>query len=398
MDMRAVIFVPALVGSVICGFVFLLFAANYYLTIMESTGVGAKEVTWVSEPILDNAWKLAYMAWLVGLWLGPAYFIGRAATAGMDSAWLKMAIPLTVFWLCYPVSQLSSLSASTIWLPLVPDVFARLAQKPAVYLGFLALSVPVLAVFGVGFKWTFLTEGDWQLLFIGAPLVVVSGLMYARLIGRLAFALRFTRSLFAEKKKKKPKQPKPTTPTDNNPEPTFTQPSDLPPINTPDEGELSGYNVTFDKNPLPRPRKRIKAEVVEPAPEPESIPRRHAEPEPDKAPRPRRRSAASGAIEKSRAWTDEDNEEATAYGVHEAEVQPKEQVPKEVIKPTEDEIRLLRRDDVPKRPKQIWNLELFVFLAQQGTISAIIIASGMCGMAGVMVRLAYAFNPASGGD
>ena len=58
MDMNAVIFVPALAGSVICGFFFLMFASHYFLTIMESTGVGAKEVTWFSEPILDNAWTM----------------------------------------------------------------------------------------------------------------------------------------------------------------------------------------------------------------------------------------------------------------------------------------------------------------------------------------------------
>src|SRR5438874_3371049 len=184
MDLRAVIFVPALVGSVIAGFVFLLFAAHYYLTVLEGTGAGAKEVTWISEPILDNAWKVVYLGWLVGVWLGPAYFIGRAVTAGSDSAWLKLAVPLFVFWVCYPVSQLSSLSASTIWLPLAPDVFHRLAQKPTVVLGFLALSAATLALFGAGFRWAFLTEGRWDLLFIGAPLVVVSGFLYARLIGR----------------------------------------------------------------------------------------------------------------------------------------------------------------------------------------------------------------------
>lgn len=398
MNLNAVIFVPALAGSVIFGFVFLLFAANYYLTVMESTGVGAKEVTWFSEPILDNAGKLAYMAWLVGLWLGPAYFIGRAATAGMDSVWLKLAIPLMVFWLCYPISQLSSLSASTIWLPLVPDVFARLAQKPAVFLGFLVLSIPVLAAFGVGFKWAFLTEGDWPLLFAGTPLLVVAGFMYARLIGRLAFALRFTRSLFPAKKKQKTKPPTPTARTEDDPEPTFSQPSDLPPINTPDEGELTGYDVKFEDDPPARPKKRVRAEAVEPDAEPERTPKPRTDAEPDEFPQPRRRPTHSRMVERDRVWTEEDDEDTSAYGVHEAEVQPQEQTPKEVLKPSEDELRLLRRDDVPKRPKQIWNLELFVFLGQQGTISAIVIASGLCGMVGVMVRIARAFNPVSGGD
>ena len=65
MDLRAVIFVPALVGAIICGFVFLMFASHYYLTVLESTATGAKDVTWLSEPITDNFWKPFYLAWLL---------------------------------------------------------------------------------------------------------------------------------------------------------------------------------------------------------------------------------------------------------------------------------------------------------------------------------------------
>ena len=257
MDIRAVIFVPALAGCVIVGFVFLMFAANYYLTIMESSGVGAKEVTWFSEPILDNAPKLAYMAWLVGLWLGPAYFLGRSAITASDPAWLKLAIPIAFFWLCFPVSQLSSLSASTIWLPLVPDVFARLLQKPLFVLEFLVLSALTLALFGVGFKWAFLTAEEWNRLFLGAPLMVLAWFLYARLIGRLAFAMRFTKSLFPARKKPKIEE----KPAERPFEYVVEQPRDLPPIMTPDEGELTGYDMLMETPD--RPRKRLKAEVVE---------------------------------------------------------------------------------------------------------------------------------------
>ncbi len=182
-------------------------------------------------------------------------------STGTDAVWLKLAVPIAFVWLLYPVSQLSSLSASTIWLPLVPDVFARLAQKPMVTLGFYALSIPVLALFGLAFKWAFLTKGEWELLFIGAPLMVLAGFLYARLIGRLAFALRFTKSLFREKKKKKPKpDAEQESRTDDEPEPTNTQTRDLPPINTVD-GELTGYDVKFEDDPLPK--KRLVAEIVE---------------------------------------------------------------------------------------------------------------------------------------
>src|SRR5437868_9429259 len=97
-DLSAIIFVPALAGSVIFGFVFALFAAHHYLTAVQSTGSGARDVVWISEPIVDHFWKVFYLAWLIGLWLGPAYFIGRAWTAGSENGWLRLAVPLAVMW------------------------------------------------------------------------------------------------------------------------------------------------------------------------------------------------------------------------------------------------------------------------------------------------------------
>ncbi|MBY0457981.1 MAG: hypothetical protein K2V38_11625, partial [Gemmataceae bacterium] len=111
MDLRAFIFVPALVGSTILGFVFLMFAAHYYLTVLEGTAAGAKEIPWGGESMLDYFGKVFYLAWLLGLWAGPAYFVGRALAPG-DAGWLRLAVPLLVMWALYPVSQLSSLSAS----------------------------------------------------------------------------------------------------------------------------------------------------------------------------------------------------------------------------------------------------------------------------------------------
>jgi len=77
-NLDAIIFIPALAGSVVFGFVFLLFASHYYLSVMQSAGAGARDVAWVNEPILDHFWKVFYLAWLMGLWFGPAYFVGRA--------------------------------------------------------------------------------------------------------------------------------------------------------------------------------------------------------------------------------------------------------------------------------------------------------------------------------
>jgi hypothetical protein len=378
MDLRAVIFVPALAGTVIFGFAFALFAAHAYLTVLQSTGSGSREVGWTSEPILDHFWKVFYLAWLIGLWLGPAYLVGRAYTAGSESAWLRLAVPLAVFWLLYPLSQLSSLSASTIWVPLHPDVFARLVQRPGAVIGFLVLSGAVLAVFGVAFKWTFLTEGRYDLLLIGCPLLIISGLLYGRLLGRLAYSLMFTKKFLLRKKKKKRARDdeggerdrrEPTPDRDDAAEPRVKQASDLPPIMTPDEGPLTGYDFqSGDDEPMPKkPRRRVVAEAVE---------------APDEV-RPRPRHLA--------------DEDGSPYEVNAPELELEDVAPVEVVKPSALEMRLLDRTDAPKPIKRVWSADLFAFLGQSETVATVGMLSVMCALAGLMVRIARAFNPVSGG-
>src|SRR5439155_23737764 len=266
--MAAIIFVPALVGCIVFGFVFALFAAHYYLTVLQNTGSGSNEVAYVSEPILDNFWKVFYLGWLFGVWLVPAWLLSRAYAGGTAPLWVKFAVPLAVFWICYPVSQLSSLSGPSIWLPLHPDVFGRLAAKPGVVVGFLLLSGATLAVMGAAFHWTFTADGMTTLI-VGCPLLVASALLYARLIGRLAFALAFTRSILSRRKKKRPAteqaasaEQSDESQSESVAESRFMQPSDLPPIQTPDEGPLIGYDVKFEDE-QPRTRKRVVAHLVE---------------------------------------------------------------------------------------------------------------------------------------
>jgi hypothetical protein len=378
MNLDAFIFVPALVGSVVTGFIFCLFAAHTYLTVLQSTGAGAKLVTWVSEPILDHFWKMFYLAWLIGIWLGPAYFIGRAMTAGSDSTWLRLAIPLAVFWVAYPVSQLSSLSGPTIWLPLHPDVFARLAQKPAVVLGFLGLSAGALAWLGLGYHLTFFKSGRMWLP-AGSVIFGTCALIYARLLGRLAFVLAFTKS-FLKRKKRDPAESKKVSELTPD-EPEVTQPSELPPLETALDGLITGYDLTTDEDPP----KRVVAEVV-----------KDADPEP--APKRPSRKTGGTHIDKSRQWTDED-EDATPYGVGEAEpIMEDEAAPSVVIKPTDAEMKLISRDDAPKRPKKAWTAEVWQFLRQPDTLAAIGLLSLLCSLVGGMIRICRAFNPVAGGE
>jgi hypothetical protein len=286
-------------------------------------------------------------------------------------------VPLAVFWVCYPVSQLSSLGGPTIWLPLDPGVLGRLARKPGVVLGFYGLSAVVLALFGVAFRWVFLTAGQYHLLLVGIPLLVVSGLVYARLIGRLAFALRFTRPLLTRKKRKKPREEGQSSGTMEEGAAGMVQPSDLPAIASAD-GPLTGYDLRSEDGtpdePV-RPRKRVRAEVV--------------------ADEPRPRPARKPGLDRARTWTDEDDDD-TPYLANRPEVEPTAVAPAEVVKPTEAELRLYSREDTPKPPKMVWSPALLGFLGQPGTWAVVLTLSAMCFGAGLMIRIARAFNPVSG--
>ena len=383
MDLRALIFIPALVGAAICAFLFFTFAAHYYLTVLESTAAGAREVVWVSEPITDNFVKPFYLGWLLVLWLGPAYVIGRTLAGSTHLAWVGFAVPVLVAWLLYPVSQLSSLSASSVWMPLTPQIFARLAQRPVATAVFFLLTLPVFALGWLAFKWACRTEDKWEMLFAGVPLLVLAGFLYARLLGRLAFALMFTKDLLRRNKKKKPRAMDAAPPASRGRAPAPVETSDMTPISTPLDGELMGYSV-LTADDTPAPRKRVRAEAVEDEPS-----------EPAPAP-PRKPKKSAHPFDAARTWTDED-EDATPYGVNASEVKPGGRVPAAVLKPTAEALALHDRRDAPKPPKRVWTAEVFAFFAQPGTISAMVVLSAIGTFAGVMVRVARQFNPTAGG-
>lgn len=357
----AIIFVPALAATAALGFVFALFAANHYLTVLQSTAAGAKHVTWGAEGVLDGFWKPFYLLWLAGLWAGPTMLLAKIGGGG----WLTTVAPLAVVWLCYPVSQLSSLSATSVWLPLHPGVFDRLAQRPRVTLGFFALSVIPIVGVGVALHGIVRAEGAAWLVF-GAALLVFSLYGYARLLGRLAFVLMFTKSRLArltKKKKEKPQDVLPEVQPPPLPEPDevegFRQPSELPPIDSPDEGPLTGYDVAFADDDKPK-KPRVRAEAVYPRqPDDDDVPYTVNEPDGEKL--------------------------------------PEERLPESVVKPRDDEMKLLDRSDAPKKPKVAWSGEVFAFLGQQETWAAAGVLTFFALVVGALVRLLIETNPAKGG-
>lgn len=398
MDFRAVIFVPALAGCVVVGFPLALYGAHAFLTIFQGTAAGAKQIEWPSDSIPEYFWKGFYLAWLIGLWLGPAFFVGRRLGSEADSAFLAYFLPMLVIWLMYPVSQMSSMSGPTIWLPLWPDVFLRLKQKPALTLSFYALSGLVLVAFGIAFHWTF-GETPVIFLFFGAPLLVVAWLMYARLLGRVAFVLSFTKP-WLEKKKVTSRKPVLTGRFGNDTEAPpqrdhedrrrVQQPSTQEPLQSPDDEPVQGYDVKFQDDLPPAPPQE--PEVRQTPPQVEVLPLTPEQQEFREREKRRRQH-----LSPSQRWDDEDDDK-TPYIANAPEVAAEERAPKQLVEPKAFEMRLISREGRPKKPRRAWTAEVFLFLFEPATMGIALRLTFLCLIVGGFVKIAKSVNPAAGGE
>ena len=254
MDLRAVIFVPALAGAVICGFVFLLFAVAllpHGPRKHRGRGEGS-DLDQRADP--RQLLEALVHRWLFGLWLGPAYLIGRTlAGSDVGLAEARGAAARRRGSATRSVSCRRS-SRQYVWMPLYPHVFARLAQKPGVTLGFFVLSLPVLALFGGRVPVGVPHDGR-----VGAAVRRGAAAWWSR--GSSTRGSRPARVRAAVHQRPVPREEEEETEGARSNRRRdrrragadgAAQPSDLPPINTAD-GELAGYNVLIADDP---PRRR----------------------------------------------------------------------------------------------------------------------------------------------
>jgi hypothetical protein len=245
--MNAFLFIPLLAATWALGFVLSLFAAHYFLTVLESTAAGNDKIVWPEEPLIDWFWKAFYLAFLGGVWITPMIVAGRLLT---PDPWARLVFTALSFWLFFPIGIISSQSAESIWIPFWPGVFKRLGQRIPAVTGFYLLSVPIAFAFVGSFLLILRTDVSFEWAVLLAPISAAGFLAYARTLGRLGFVLSFTRGANNERikggRRKKKERSKLAEHTE---QPIHAQPSELPPVETPFEGAITGYNVVFDDRP-----------------------------------------------------------------------------------------------------------------------------------------------------
>jgi hypothetical protein len=257
----AIFFVLLLTAAMIVGTYVYAYTAHCFFTIFEQTASGNDEVVWPSGPFLDWLWEAVYLSWLLALWLGPIVLAVRAA-ANSTSALIFAAVAV---WLFFPLTLLSSMGAVSRWTLLSPQVVRRLlGQRFGSLLAFYAHSGPILAaIAGMAYLTFFAAGGIWFVV-LTATGTATAIFVYARQLGRLAHMVMNTNDPApARSSRERPRRRRVRAAVQDSwgdEENRPRQPSELPPVMSPSEGPLTGYDVNYEDRPVPEvtttPRKR----------------------------------------------------------------------------------------------------------------------------------------------
>ncbi len=190
-----IFFFSILVALILSGLVVFGYAAYSLLVVLVNTAAGNDEVRWPGDTFMETVWQFWYLLWLVAVWAVPVILItGSLHASGM----LAAAILGVVLWLTFPLTLLSSLSASTRWVIYRPAMVGLFARHANLLLGFYIISgilgTACFALLYAGIQVSFLV------LPLASFAAAVSWLIYGRLLGRVGHVVSW---VSGKKRKKK---------------------------------------------------------------------------------------------------------------------------------------------------------------------------------------------------
>ena len=160
------------------------FAAHCMLAIVEETSAGADQIlSWPESDWREWMWHFLHVGYVLAVSISLGFVLGQLAGLWLpQGGWVW---PLAVF-LLFPILLLSSVDANSPFVPL-----SRRVRRSLIRVGWAWLIVYVLS----GLLWAALLGALWGLAelheflapVLGAPLLAAALLIYARLLGRLAW-------------------------------------------------------------------------------------------------------------------------------------------------------------------------------------------------------------------
>ena len=352
-------FVPLLAATTVVGAAIFAYASHCFLTVVEQTSAGNDEVVWPNEPYYDWLWQAVYVLWLTALWLGPIVLALRAAAgahAGSAAAGQVLVSAAALVWLFFPITLLSSMSGSSRWVLLSPRLVSRLVgRRSGSLMLFYLHSGPVLAAAVALTYLTLFVPGGVAFVLGTAAGLAAALLIYARQLGRLAHLVEHTRDHSPALRGMPSRRLRvrsaaaydPWSGDGNRPR----QPRDLPPVMSPLEGPITGYDVNYGDRPIPEP-----------------------------APPPRRRPID----------LDDVPYEAPRFPNVDP---PRGPMPANFSEPSEYEMSLARGGIAPPPPDHPWMGGVYNFPFYQETLMPLFKLAGGFAVMGVLIQTLIVFKP-----
>jgi hypothetical protein len=213
-DLNAFLFLVLGVFNIAFASWLLGYAAYWFLLVLDETAGGRNDVKveWPDEGYRQRLWKLAHLAFLAIIWGLPVFALFHYNEPPVRPALQSLVVVLAVgvvLWLMMPISLLSSMTGETHWEFFRWFVIRRLLKRGSVWLEFYASTFPLLLgcaivaylsifnwkqlreeVDALGMPWLLTVVDVWLWGFV-PPLTAIMAatalLIYARLLGRLAW-------------------------------------------------------------------------------------------------------------------------------------------------------------------------------------------------------------------
>lgn len=201
----AMIFVPLLAAAAIGLYIVLVFASHFFLTLVECTAQGQRQVNWPKEAFTEWLMQPIHLGWLAGLYLLPAVLVAASVGHSAGTHSVTLALTVVAFALLFPIGALSAFIARSVWIPFHPKAPVLLFSKPMATLAFYLVGIAacLAGIFG-GYLALFAARFNSNIsVIIGAILMALAWFVYACALGRLLFTLTYVPPPPRKKRKKK---------------------------------------------------------------------------------------------------------------------------------------------------------------------------------------------------
>lgn len=184
-----IVFVCLYAALGIVGSLVLVYASQCFCVVAEDTAAGLDEIKWPSDSVGEWMGRATLLGWQVLVWLAPVGMLLRGLKPAFvtEDPWLVVMLFGVVLWLMFPIGVLSAMAGGSRWAFFKPKLLLGLGRILPTTLGFYLLT-GLVVVAGLA-PWYVALSGSGFPVLLAAPIGAAAVLIYARLLGRLAWRL-----------------------------------------------------------------------------------------------------------------------------------------------------------------------------------------------------------------